>query len=489
MACAAIALALAGCAAGPDYVRPTLDIPAAYKEPGPWKSASPGSIDPHGAWWKAYRDPTLDRLIEQADAANQNIQQAQAQYRQAQATAAAARAGFWPTLGAGAGAQRAQTNTNGPKLGNTYSVGLSAAWEPDLWGAIRRSVQAGEAASQASAADLAAARLSIQAAVAQDYMQLRITDLQIDLYTRTIAAYQRALQLTQSQYASGVALRSDVALAQNQLSTTQAQALDLRAQRSQLEHALAILAGKAPANFSLAPAPSNPAQTLSLPLRLPETPTGVPSQLLERRPDIAAAERRAAAANANIGVARAAYFPALTLSASGGYSSDSFVQWFDVPGRVWALGAALAQTLFDGGLRQARSDAAVAAYDAAVAQYKQTVLTGFQEVEDNLAVLRILHDETAAQEQAVQSAQLAERLALAQYRAGTSIYLNVVAAQALALSAERSLAQLHGRQLIASVALIKAVGGGWNAAQIEPPRPAPGSTGGAPNPEHPSKAS
>ena len=284
LACAAIALALAGCAAGPDYVRPTLDIPAAYKEPGPWKSASPGSIDPHGEWWKAYRDPTLDRLIEQADAANQNIQQAQAQYRQAQATAAAARAGFWPTLGAGAGAQRAQTNTNGPKLGNTYSVGLSAAWEPDLWGGIRRSVQAGEAASQASAADLAAARLSIQAAVAQDYMQLRITDLQIDLYTRTIAAYQRALQLTQSQYASGVALRSDVALAQNQLSTTQAQALDLRAQRSQLEHALAILAGKAPANFSLAPAPSNPAQTLSLPLRLPETPTGVPSQLLERRP-------------------------------------------------------------------------------------------------------------------------------------------------------------------------------------------------------------
>lgn len=504
LACAAAALALAGCAVGPDYVRPAMDIPAAYKESGPWKSAAPSSIDAHGDWWKAYGDPTLDRLIEQADAANQNIQQAQAQYRQAQATAAAARAGFWPTLGAGAGAERAQTNTNGPKLGNTYSVGLTAAWEPDLWGGIRRSVQAGEAASQASAADLAAARLSIQAAVAQDYMQLRITDLQIDLYTRSIAAYRRALQLTQSQYASGVALRSDVALAQSQLSSTQAQALDLHAQRSQLEHALAILVGKAPAAFSLAPAPSDPAKTLALPLRLPETPTGVPSQLLERRPDIAGAERRAAAANADIGVARAAFFPALTLSASGGYSSGSFTQWFDVPGRVWALGAALAQTLFDGGLRQARSDAAIAAYDAAVAQYKQTVLGGFQEVEDNLATLRILRDEAAAQEQAVQSAQLAERLALAQYRAGTSIYLNVVTAQTLALGAERSLAQLHGRQLIASVALIKAVGGGWNAAQIEPPRadaasaaeapaagaPAAGApAAGAQNPEKPSKAS
>ncbi|MBV6305799.1 efflux transporter outer membrane subunit [Candidimonas humi] len=492
LACAAAAVALAGCAVGPDYVRPAMHIPAAYKEAGPWKSASPSHIDGHSDWWTAYGDPTLDRLITQADTANQNIQQAQAQYRQAQAAAAAARASFWPTLGAGVGAERAQTNTNGLKLGNTYSVGLTAGWEPDLWGGIRRSVQAGEAASQASAADLAAARLSIQATVAQDYIQLRVTDLQLDLYTRTLAAYRRALQLTQSQYASGVALRSDVALAQNQLSSTQAQAIDLQAQRSQLEHALAILVGKAPADFSLPALSGPPGGTLDLPIRLPETPTGVPSQLLERRPDIAGAERRAAAANANIGVARAAYFPALMLSASGGYSSGSFVQWFDVPGRVWALGAALAQTLFDGGLRKAHSDEAIAAYDAAVAQYKQTVLGGFQEVEDNLATLRVLRDEALAQKQAVDSAQLAERLALAQYRAGTSVYLNVITAQTLALSAERSLVQLRGRQLVASVALVKAVGGGWNAAQIEPPRAAENSAAdakNAQNPENPSKAS
>lgn len=467
LVCAAALAALAGCAVGPDYVRPAMNIPAAYKESGPWRGASPGTIDAHSEWWRAYGDTTLDRLVTRADAANQNIRQAQAQYRQAQAAAAAARASFWPTLDASAGAQRARTNTNGLRLGNTYSVGLTAGWEPDLWGGIRRSVEAGEAASQASAADLAAARLSIQATVAQDYMQLRVTDLQLDLYTRTLAGYQKALQLTQSQYASGVALRSDVALAQNQLSTAQAQALDLRAQRSQLEHALAILVGKAPADFSLPPAAGGQAGSLALPMRLPETPVGVPSQLLERRPDIAAAERRAAAANASIGVARAAYFPALTLGASGGYSSGSFAQWFNLPGRVWALGATLAESLFDGGLRKARSDEAIAAYDAAVAQYKQTVLGGFQEVEDNLALLRILRDEAAAQEQAVQSAQLALRLALAQYRAGTSIYLNVITAQTLALGAERSLAQLHGRQLLASVALITATGGGWDAAQID----------------------
>ncbi|UHL65420.1 efflux transporter outer membrane subunit [Paralcaligenes sp. KSB-10] len=465
-ACLAMAVLLAGCAVGPDYVRPSMEVPAAYKEAGPWKTAQPRQIDSGHNWWQAYGDLTLDHLIEQANQTNQNIRQAEAQYRQALAVAAEARAGFWPTLGIGGGAGRAQTNTNGPKLGNNYTVGVTAGWEPDLWGGIRRSAEAGQAASQASAADLAAARLSIQTTLAQDYMQLRVTDLQLDLYARTLKAYQRALTLTQNQYAAGVTLRSDVALAQSQLSTAQAQALDLQAQRSQLEHALAILTGKAPAAFSLPPVPSNSEQTLSLPMQLPAIPTGLPSDLLERRPDIASAERRAAAANANIGVARAAYFPSLMLSASGGFDSGSFLQWFNVPGRVWALGASLAQTVFDGGLRKARDQQATAAYDAAVAQYKQTVLGGFQEVEDNLATLRILAQEAVAQDQAVQSARLAANLALAQYRAGTSIYLNVVTAQALALSAERTMAQLRGRQLLASVALIKATGGGWSASQL-----------------------
>lgn len=500
-----LAALLAGCAAGPDYVRPTLAIPAAYKEAGPWKTAEPKSVASGLAWWEAYGDATLSHLAEQANEANQSIRQAEAQYRQAQAVAAGARAGFWPTLGVGGGVNRARTNAgqNGPALDTTYSVELSAAWEPDLWGRVRRSVEAGEAASQASAADLAAARLSIQATLVQDYMQLRVTDLQSALYADTLKAYERALALTQSQYAAGVALRSDVALAQNQLSSTRALALDLQTQRSQLEHAIAVLVGKAPADFSietqassvlpserqstsLLPSGAEPSyrqsslavsrrggQTrldsdssdpqLSLVLRVPTTPAGVPSALLEHRPDIAAAERRVAAANANIGVAKAAYFPDFTLSAAGGFSAVSLAQWFSVPGQVWGLGAALAQVLFDGGLRFAQSAQAQAAYDATVAQYKQTVLVGFQEVEDNLAVLRILEKEAVQQEEAAQAASLANRLALAQYRAGVSTYLSVITAQTLSLSAERSLVQLRGRQLLASVALIKATGGGWDA--------------------------
>ncbi len=457
---------LAGCAVGPDYVRPPLEIPAAYKEAGPWKSATPGQIDSGHNWWQAYGDSTLNRLIEQADAANQTLRQVEAQYRQARAAAAAARAGFWPSLGVRGGVGRALSNTNGINFGNDYQVALDANWEPDIWGGVRRAVEAGSAGVEASAADLAAARLSIQATLAQDYLQLRVTDLLQDLYARTIAAYQRALQLTQSQYAAGVALRSDVALAETQLSAAQAQGIDLQAQRSQLEHAIAILTGQAPAAFTLEPIPpsaAEPSAMLPIQVQLPPIPTGLPSDLLERRPDIAGAERRVALANANIGVARAAYFPAVTLSASGGFNAASFAQWFAAPSRVWALGATLAQTLFDGGLRNARSDQALAAYDATVAQYKQTVLGGFQEVEDNLATLRVLDQEAVAQQRAVVAARLAERLALAQYRAGTATYLAVVTAQTLALTNERVLVQLRGRQLLAGVALIKATGGGWDA--------------------------
>jgi NodT family efflux transporter outer membrane factor (OMF) lipoprotein len=459
---------VAGCAVGPDYVRPEVDIPAAYKEAPGWKTAEPRAVDSISRWWESYGDPTLDGLVAEADAANQNLRQAEAQYRQAQALADATRAGFWPGIGASVGAGRATATTGALHPATALSVGLSASWEPDLWGSVRRTVEAGTASAQASDDDLAAVRLSIRSALAQDYLQLRYLDVQRNLYANTNVAYARALKLTQSQFAAGVVLRSDVALAETQLKSTQAAAADLDGQRAQLEHAVAILIGRAPAQFSLAPLAA------AFQPRLPAMPSTLPSELLERRPDVAAAERRAASANAGIGVARAAYFPALTLSASGAGVAGTVASLFDTPGRVWSLGATLAQTLFDGGLRQARSAAAVAAYDASVAEYKQTVLNGFQQVEDDLATLAVLERETVLQDEAVQAARLAERLALAQYRGGTASYLAVVAAQTLALSNQRTAVQLRSRQLTTSVALVTAIGGGWAAPGVAA-EPAPSS--------------
>jgi NodT family efflux transporter outer membrane factor (OMF) lipoprotein len=457
---------LSACVAGPDYVRPPIETPAAYKEGGIWKTAEPQPADSRHPWWEVYRDPVLSGLMRDADAANQNIRLAEAQYRQAQALADQARAGLYPSVGANAGAQRSLTDSNGViREGNVFNLGLSASWVPDLWGSVRRSIESGEASAAASADDLAGAHLSIQAALAQDYFQLRIIDQQRDLYAATIEAYERALKLTRAQRAAGVALLSDVALAEVQLSSAQATAVDLESQRALLEHAIAVLTGRAPAGFSLAAATA--AQPFAT--QLPSTPPGVPSQLLERRPDIAAAERRVAVANANIGVARAAYYPSLTLSAGGGFASTSLGSLFDTPSRVWSLGSALAQTLFDGGLRRARDAQAVAAYDGSVAQYKQTVLTGFQQVEDYLATLQILGREADLQAQAVRSAQTAERLALAQYRGGTTTYLSVVTAQTLSLTNQRTAVQLRGRQLAASVSLVTATGGGFDAAATAKP--------------------
>ncbi len=459
LAVLAAAAMLAACAAGPDYVRPAMPVPAAYKEAGDWKPAEPRPAASGLAWWQAYGDPVLDGLETDAGNANQNLRQAEAAYRQAKAIADADRAGLFPSLGLSLGAQRARTNTTGIRIGNAFSAGLGASWEPDLWGSVRRQVEAGEAGAQAGADDLAAARLSIQTTLAQDYLQLRIADQQRGLYADTIEAYKKALNLTTAQHNAGVALQSDVSLAESQLAQAQAAAVDLEATRAQLEHAIAVLTGRAPAQFALAAVPAS--QPLAL--RMPAAPAGLPSDLLEHRPDIAGAERRAAAANANIGVAKAAYFPQLTLSASGGFGAAALGNLFDTPSRVWSLGAALAQTIFDGGLRRAHTAQAEAAYDIAVAQYKETVLGAFQQVEDELALLRLLSQEVQYQDQAVRSSQQAQQSALAQYRAGTVSYLNVVTTQTTLLNNQRTAMQLRGRMLAASISLVAATGGGWSA--------------------------
>ena len=457
-----MALALAGCAAGPDYIRPAMDVPLAYKETASWTPAQPRDGDVRQAWWQRYGDRDLDALVVEANTASQDLRIAQAQYRQARAAAQLARAAFMPTLGADVSVGRARTQqTTGPTTLGSHAVSLDTTWEPDLWGRVRRSVQAGEAAAQASAADLAAARLSIQSELVQDYLQLRITDARKDLLARTVEDYGKSLALTRHQQEAGVATRADVALAQTQLEQARAQALDLDVQRTQLEHAIAFLTGRAPAQLNITPRAPD-----ALGLALPSVPTELPSQLLERRPDIAAAERRAAAANASIGVAQAAYFPNLTLSAAGGFASTNFAQWFDAPSRVWSLGAVLAQTLFDGGARRAQSDAAVAAYDAAAGQYKRTVLAGLQEVEDNLAALRVLAEELRVQQAAVDAAGIAERASVEQYRAGTATYLSVVTSQTLLLGSQRGAVQLLGRELLASAALIKALGGDWSTVEL-----------------------
>jgi NodT family efflux transporter outer membrane factor (OMF) lipoprotein len=448
---------LAGCAAGPDYARPVVESPAAYKEQGAWKAAQPGDDAGRGKWWEVFSDPLLNSLQEQVDVSNQNLARAEAQFRQAEAMVQGARASYFPgiTGSASSARSRASSTTVSRDVVTSYSLPVSLSWEADIWGRIRRNVEANEAGAQASAADLESARLSAHAQLAQNYFQLRALDRERQLFDDTVAGYEKSLQLTQNQYQVGVAARADVVQAQTQLKTAQAQALDLGVPRAQLEHAIALLIGKPASGFSL------PRMPLSA--KPPQIPAGVPSELLERRPDIAAAERRMAAANAQIGVAKAAYFPSLTLSAAAGFQSASFAPWLTAPSRFWSIGPAIALSLFDGGLRRAQTGQAIAAYDANVAAYRQAVLTGFQEVEDNLASLRILEQEAEVQGEALRLAEQSLALAVNQYKAGTVTYLNVVVAQATALASQRSAVDIAYRRLNASVQLIKALGGGWNA--------------------------
>ncbi len=460
----AMAASLGACAVGPDYQRPSapegVSAPA-FKEGGQWKTATPASADSAKPWWSAFGDSRLDALVEEANRANQDVQVAEAQYRQAQALVQNARSDFFPTLGANASVdrQRGKNAFGVSTLGNSHAWSLDASWEPDLWGRVRRGVENASDNAQASDADLAAARLAVQASVVSDYIQLRVADAQQKLFERTLEAFRKSLKITQSQYRAGVVTRGDVELANTTLQAAQAQAVDNDLTRRQLEHAIAVLLGKTPSQFSIAQD--------EFALRLPEVPVGVPSELLERRPDIAGAERRAAAANAGIGVAQAAYYPSLSLTASGGFGGAGLGPWLAAPDKVWALGFALAGTLLDGGARSAQVAQARAAFDASAAQYRKTVLGGFQEVEDNLAALELLARERESQDLAVKSAREAERVALSQYRAGTTTFLSVVTAQSLALTNERTALDLQGRQFAASVALVKAVGGGWNAARLQ----------------------
>lgn len=456
MACAL----LAGCAVGPDFVTPSLATPTTYKEApvaaSDWKQAQADASRERGAWWTVFNDATLNELEPQVAQGNQTLAQSEAQYRQSQALVAQARSQFFPALGVNASATRSgRADASGSTHPtDNYSAGLSASWEPDLWGRVRRTLEQSKANATASAALLASTRLSLQAQLAQDYLQLRVIDAQKQLLDATVAGYQRSLQVTQNQYTAGVAARADVVQAQAQLESAKAQAIDLGVSRAQTEHAIAVLVGKPPAEFSL------PVQPLTL--TAPAIPAGVPSDLLQRRPDIVAAQAQARAANAAIGIAQATWFPNLTLSGNGGYQSSILSKWFTAPSRVWSLGPQLAATLFDAGARRAQTASARAGFDAAVASYRQTWLTALQNVEDELAAARILEQEAGVQDAAVKAANESLRITQNQYQAGIVSYLNVVSAQNTAYAAQRSAIALLGNRLQASVALIKALGGGWD---------------------------
>jgi NodT family efflux transporter outer membrane factor (OMF) lipoprotein len=450
-------------------------MPAAYKELAEkqaalgltWKAAQPNDAAGRGKWWTLLGDPGLDDLEEMVAVSNQTIAMAEAQYRGARALVGGVRSSLFPSIGIGVSAGRSSgVTTRSPGAGqaapavDSFEVPVTMSWTLDIFGRIRRSVQAGLANAQASAADLEGVRLAMQAEAAMDYLALRGLDAEIDLLNRTAAGYQTALGLTENRFKQGVVSGVDVAQAKTQLDATRAQATDLSLSRAKIEHALAVLVGKPPAEFTLPPAP--------LRIVAPDIPAGLPSELLERRPDIAAAERRMAAANAQIGVAVAGYFPSLGLSGTAGYLDSKLAGLFSLPNRLWSLGASLFETLFNGGQRRALKEQAVAAYDAAVADYRETVLTAFAQVEDNLAALRILAEEARYQNDAVTEAELALKLANNRYGNGVTSYLEVVTAQSTALTNERLAVDLLTRRLTAGVALIEALGGGWHASDPAP---------------------
>ena len=473
-------LLLAACTLGPDYKRPAATVPTAYKEDSNWHQAQPSDTSLRGKWWEVFGDDALNALEEQVTVSNETVKAALAQFRQARAAVRFSRAGYFPVLTVSPSASRARESGNEPFAGpasagvtqNDFVIPFDAAYEPDVWGRVRRTVEGARAGAQASAADLETVRLSLHAELALDYFEAHSLDAEIQLLSSTVTSYQKALELTQSRFQGGVASQVDVAQAQTQLETTRAQAIDLQVQRAQLEHAIAALIGKPASDFTLPVVP--------LAAQPPAIPPGLPSQLLERRPDIASAERRMAAANANIGVARSAYFPVFGLNVSGGFTSDMISTLIQGPSSMWSVGASAVETIFEGGQRRAVSEQARAAYDQTVAFYRQTVLTAFQEVEDNLAALRILEQEAATQRGAVQAAEHSLALSNTRYRGGVTSYLEVTTAQSAALVDERVEVQIQGRRMTACVLLIKALGGGWDAASLRTVASIPAPAAAAP---------
>jgi NodT family efflux transporter outer membrane factor (OMF) lipoprotein len=479
----AAGLVLGGCAVGPDYRRPMAETPAAYKEQGDWKVGQPQDGSDRGAWWAVFKDPLLDGLERQVSISNQTLKGSEAAYRVAYALLDAARAGYYPTATVGAAAQRSgRSGVQGPPPGgmnsaNQFSLNAGASWTLDVWGRIRRSVENAGDTAQATAGDLASARLSAQASLAQAYYQLRSADELKRLLAATVVAYTRALDITKNQHAVGVVSRADVAQAEAQLEGVRAELVNVEIGRAQDEHAIAVLIGKPPASFTLV----SEAALADAPV----IPLSVPSTLLERRPDIAAAERRMAAANAEIGVAIAAYYPSLTLSASFETMSSTIGTLLRSANGLWSFGPQLAETVFDGGLRDAQVAQARASFDQSIASYRQTVLTAFQQVEDQLIALRVLAEQAAVQERAVNAAADAEQLILNQYKAGTVAYTSVVTAQTVALGDRQSALTIKQQRLIAAVMLIEALGGGWDPAELNVPPAPPAAPAPVPAPAAP----
>lgn len=456
-AMAVFLLALAGCQVGPNYVTPSAPISAAYKEPTGWTVSKPQDDLPKGAWWSVFRDPPLSRLEPMVQVQNQTVLADLAAYRQAEALIAEARSSLFPTVLANGSLTRSKLSAGGaPSTGATDQ--LQASWAPDIWGKISRTTASDVAAAQASAADLQNATLSLQGALAADYFELRYSDSLDALLTDTIDEYKRDLVITQNQYNAGVAPRSDVLTAQTQVLTAQAQAINVGVARSQYEHAIAVLTGRPPADLSLGRG--------RLTAAFPKVPVGLPSTLLQRRPDIAAAERRMKEENELIGVAIAGYFPSFTLSSLAGFAGDPFSAAASASSLVWSVGAAGSQTLFNGFLTSAQVDAAKAAYDQSVATYRQTVLTALQQVEDELSTLRILAHEAQVEDAAVHVARQAVEIAINEYKAGTQPYTVVVTAEAASLADEESALSIRNQRAQATVALIEALGGGWNIADL-----------------------
>ena len=444
------------CAVGPDYEKPPVETPAAFKEAGAWRQSSPQDAIDRGAWWTIYQDPILNALESQIDISNQNLKQSEAAYRAATALADQTRAGLFPIVSANKATTRNGRGTHA--AATTYDLSAGASWSLDVWGKIRRAAESDEARAQASAADLASARLLAQAELATDYFALRVQDGVQRLLDKTVENDQKILTIVENQYKAGVAAQSDLLSAQTEVENARVPAIGAGIKRAQLEHAIAVLVGKAPSDFTLAPV-----NTVG---NVPMIPAEVPSVLLERRPDIASAERQMAAANAGIGVAEAAYYPDLTLSASYGFSTTVLDKLLKAASTVWSFGALVSGTLIDFGARDAATEEARATFDVSVATYRQTVLTTFQNVEDNLAAQRILVDQEKAQSQATASARKNEQVSINQYKQGIVPYNSVLLAQITRLTDEQASLSVLGNRLAASVALIEALGGGWDAGRL-----------------------